>query len=303
MALTNSLIRDIRAALPDLELRENEPMSAHTSFRIGGPARLFALPKSAEEAEKLLRMARGAGVEPLIIGNGTNLLVSDAGLDNIVLRVGEGMAAIERVGESMLRAGAGVPLARLSQRAQALGLSGLEFASGIPGTLGGAVSMNAGAYGGEMSQVVRRAAYVGREGPGVLNAGTIGFAYRRSAFTDTDALITAALIELTPDEPERIASRMRELNEKRRASQPLDLPSAGSTFKRPVGGYAAALIDEAGLKGYKIGGAMVSEKHAGFVVNTGGATFEDVIKLMEHIKRTVFVNSGVTLEPEVKVLR
>lgn len=303
MRVSDSLIRAVRSALPGLRLLENEPMSAHTSFRIGGPARLFASPSCAEEAAELLRLCREAGTEPLVIGNGTNLLVADEELDAVVLRIGEDMSAVEPLGEGRIRAGAGVPLARLAQRAQALGLSGMETLSGIPGTLGGAVVMNAGAYGGEIKDVAVEADYVGRDGCCTLRGAELDFGYRRSAFSGGDALVTGAILALTPEDPEKILLKMRELSEKRRASQPLDIPSAGSTFKRPVGGYAAALIDQAGLKGFSVGGAQVSPKHAGFVVNVGGATFADVTALMEQIQARVYETSGVRLEPEVKIIR
>ncbi|MEG1789520.1 MAG: UDP-N-acetylmuramate dehydrogenase [Oscillospiraceae bacterium] len=303
MRITDTLIGDIRAALPALSLLEREPMSAHTSFRIGGAARAMALPASAEETAALLRLLYRAGVSPTVMGNGTNLLVSDSPLDIIVLKMGESMAYVSREGE-ILRAGAGIPLARLAQRALEAGLSGLEFASGIPGTLGGAISMNAGAYGGEMKDSVIETQYINADGELCLLRGAEqGFGYRHSAFSDTEAILTGGVLALRPDEPERIQSRMRELAEKRRSSQPLDLPSAGSTFKRPQGGFAAALIDEAGLKGFSIGGAQVSPKHAGFVVNRGGATFADVTALMEHIQSTVYARSGVLLEPEVKIIK
>lgn len=303
MQVTDTLIKELRAALPGLELRENEPMSAHCSFRIGGPARLMACPASAREAAALLRFLaeRGAPVE--LMGRGTNLLVADGGLDAVVVRAGEALSEAELLPGGRVRAGAGIQLAKLAVFAADAGLSGLEFAHGIPGSLGGAVFMNAGAYGGEMRDVLESVELAGPEGVREAPAGELKLSYRHSALEGAGLLVTAATLRLAPGEPEAIRARMRELMEKRRASQPLDLPSAGSTFKRPVGGYAAALIDEAGLKGFAMGGAQVSEKHAGFVVNRGGATFEDVLRLMEHIEKTVFEKSGVRLEPEVRILR
>ena len=304
MHVSEKLISDIRRALPGLELHENEPMSAHCSFRIGGPARLMCCPASAAEAAALLKLLCESGAPFELMGNGTNLLVSDEGLDKVVVRMGEAMSEAELSGDGRIRAGAGITLAKLAVFAANNGLSGLEFAHGIPGSLGGAVFMNAGAYGGEMKDVLESVEYADVDGSvRSVPASELGLSYRRSAFEGTKRLVTAATVKLTPKEPEEIRARMRELMEKRRASQPLDMPSAGSTFKRPAGGFAAALIDEAGLKGFAIGGAQVSEKHAGFVVNRGGASFEDVMRLMEHIQKTVYDRSGIGLEPEVRILK
>ena len=294
-------LRELRARCPGLTILENEPMSRHCSFRIGGPCDAMLLPSSAEEvlavAEALSRLEE----EPLLMGNGTNLLVTDAPLHRIVVRMGERFAEVE-VSEEQLTAQAGITLAQLAVAAARAGLSGLEFAHGIPGTLGGAVSMNAGAYGGEMKDVVTAVTYLD-EDLTLRETSDGAFSYRHSRFSDTRCAILSARIALTRDDPEAIRERMRALMERRRASQPLDMPSAGSTFKRPVGGYAAALIDQAGLKGYAVGGAQVSEKHAGFVVNRGGASFDDVLALMEHIRQTVSHRFGIQLEPEVKIIR
>ncbi len=298
------VVRRLREQLPALTILENEPMRAHCSFRIGGPVRALAQPSSAEETAALCRILRSAGVTPLIIGNGTNLLVTDAELNRIVIQMGDNMAEAGQTGPDTLQAGCGIPLARLAQTALACGLGGMEFAHGIPGSLGGAVSMNAGAYGGEMKDIVVTTQYLDeslevREVHGAAH----DFGYRHSRFSDTGAVILASTLRLTPGDPAAIRARMAELSEKRRASQPLELPSAGSTFKRPVGGYAAALIEQAGLKGYTVGGAQVSEKHAGFVVNRGGATFDDVLRLIDHIRAEVLRTSGIELETEVKIIR
>lgn len=304
MRVTEKLINDIRSALPGLEMHENEPMSAHCSFRIGGPARLMACPASGAEAAALLRLLREADAPVELMGKGTNLLVADEGLDAVVVRLGEAISGAELLPGDRVRAGAGISLAKLAVFAAEAGLSGLEFAHGIPGSLGGAVFMNAGAYGGEMKDVLESAEIALPDGTvREVPAEELELSYRHSALEGSGALVTAATVKLTPAEPEAIRARMRELMEKRRASQPLDMPSAGSTFKRPVGGYAAALIDQAGLKGFAIGGAQVSEKHAGFVINRGGATFDDVLRLMEHIQKTVLEKSGVRLEPEVRILK
>lgn len=298
------VVRRLREQLPALTILENEPMRAHCSFRIGGPVRALAQPSSAEETAALCRILRSADVTPLIIGNGTNLLVTDTELNRIVIQMGDSMSGAGQTGPDTLQAGCGIPLARLAQTALACGLGGMEFAHGIPGSLGGAVSMNAGAYGGEMKDIVVTTQYLDeslelREVHGAAH----DFGYRHSRFSDTGAVILASTLRLTHSDPAAIRARMAELSEKRRASQPLELPSAGSTFKRPAGGYAAALIEQAGLKGYAIGGAQVSEKHAGFVVNRGGATFDDVLRLIDHIRSEVLRTSGIELETEVKIIR
>lgn len=298
------LIRELRQTLPQLTILEHEPMKAHCSFRIGGPVRAMVQPAGAEEAAAVCRALRAHGVAPLILGNGTNLLVTDEALDRIAVQFGEKMSAVERVGEDSLRAACGVTLARLAATAQSFGLAGLEFAHGIPGSLGGGVSMDAGAYGGEMKDVIVSTRCLTPEGEVREVVGAEhDFRYRHSVFSDTDSVILESTVKLVPGDKDEIFARMMELREKRRSSQPLDMPSAGSTFKRPVGGYAAALIDQAGLKGYAIGGAQVSEKHAGFVINRGGATFDDVLRLIDHIRSEVLRTSGIELETEVKIIR
>ena len=304
MRVSEKLIFDIRRALPGLELHENEPMSAHCAFRIGGPARLMCCPASAAEAAALLKLLAGEGVPFELMGNGTNLLVADEGLDKVVVRMGEAMSEAELHGDGRIRAGAGSGRGTLAVRASASGLAGLGFGDGRAGRVGGGGCMNAGAYGGEMKDVLESVEYADTDGVvRSVPASELELSYRHSALEGTGRLVTSATVKLTPKEPEEIRARMRELMEKRRASQPLDMPSAGSTFKRPAGGFAAALIDEAGLKGFAIGGAQVSEKHAGFVVNRGGASFEDVMRLMEHIQKTVYDRSGIRLEPEVRILK
>ena len=292
--------RELRRALPGLTLRENEPMSAHCAFRIGGPADLFAEPATEAEVQALLTFLRARGICPAFVGNGSNLLVHDAGIRGVVVHIGPALGDIRREGET-LRAGAGVTLARLAVYAREQGLSGLEFAHGIPGSLGGAVMMNAGAYGGEMAQVVSAVRYLDANGE-IAETADAEFAYRHSRFARGGELILGAAVSLHPDDPGKIHERMQELWKKRSASQPLDQPSAGSTFKRPAGGYAAAMIDEAGCKGLSVGGAQVSEKHAGFIVNTGGASCADVLALMAQVTDAVYRRFGVTLEPEVRVI-
>ena len=299
----NAITRELRQALPELEIRENEPMSAHCSFKIGGPARLMLFPASAGEAAAVLGLLRREGVRTLIMGNGTNLLVPDEGYDGAVVCMSRPCSDIELIDETKIRAGAGATLAATAVFAAEHSLTGLEFAHGIPGSVGGGTAMNAGAYGGEMRDVIESVEFVDLDGQiKTLEASELGMSYRHSVFSDTDKLITSVTFALTPGDAGAIRERMRELIEKRRASQPLDMPSAGSTFKRPANGYAAAMIDAAGLKGERVGGAMVSTKHAGFVINAGGASYEDVVALMREIRRRVYEREGVLLEPEVKLM-
>lgn len=300
----NELVELIRGELPGLAVRLDEPMARHCSFRIGGPADIFAEAGSEEQAAGLFGLCRSAGAPLLVIGKGTNLLVCDEGVSGVVMRLG-GDFLDARVEGRLLYAGAACPLARAAVLARQAELTGLEFAHGIPGSLGGAVMMNAGAYGGEMSGVVESVRCLDADGVvREYSGGELEFSYRHSRFCESGgAVILSARLGLEPGDGAEIENRMRELMEKRSASQPLDRPSAGSTFKRPKTGYAAAMIDGAGLKGFKIGGAAVSEKHAGFVVNLGGASFADVTAVMEHVRKTVLDKYGVELEPEVRVIR
>jgi len=290
--------------LPDMKLVCDEPMSRHTSFRIGGPAARMAFPASAEQVVLLQGLAEECGIRPLVIGNGTNLLVSDAGIDNLVIDTSE-MNTIHMEEDGVtVTAYAGVSLARLADFACKQGLTGLEFAHGIPGTLGGAVCMNAGAYGGEMKQVIDSVVLLDpEEGIRVLSCEEMEFGYRHSLLDEhPEYIVLSASVKLTPGDPETIRETMRELMGKRKASQPLEWPSAGSTFKRPEGYFAAALIDQCGLKGLTVGGAQVSEKHAGFVINQGGATCADVLELIRQIQERVLTEKGVRLEPEVRII-
>lgn len=301
----------LRERCPELELRRDEPMSRHTSFRIGGPVPLMALPRSEEEVQEILSAAvLEAGVTPFFMGNGTNLLVADEGADLFVIKAFHGLDRLELAkegewpGRRTVVAGSGVLLSQLANFAMEYGLTGLEFAHGIPGTVGGAVTMNAGAYGGEMVQVLESVTFLDEAGDiCTLPASACGFGYRKSIFSDRKCLILKARYHLEQGDPAVIKARMDELAAKRREKQPLEYPSAGSMFKRPPGHFAAALIDQCGLKGLTVGGAQVSEKHAGFVVNRGGATCADVLELVRQVKERVFQQTGVELEMEVKVLR
>lgn len=297
-------LRDaLRADCPALELRENEPLAKYTTFRVGGPAALMALPRTEGEAQAALKAARALGVEPFFLGNGSNLLVPDEGYEGFLLKLAGELEQVRETGGG-LEAGGGVLLSRLAAAAQTAGLAGLEFAGGIPGSVGGAVTMNAGAYGGEMAQVVTRVTCLTRTGElETVPGDRCAFSYRHSAFSDGARLILKAAFSLVPGEPSEIRARMDDLAARRREKQPLEWPSAGSMFKRPPGHFAAALIDQCGLKGLTVGGAQVSEKHAGFVINRGGATCADVLALVDRVQEEVLRQTGVELEMEVRVLR
>lgn len=303
MSWTLEFDKKIKELLPTLEMLCDEPMSRHTTFRIGGPARRMAFP-GADQLVTLLELAENCGAAPLVMGKGSNLLVADQGLDRLVVNTSgmDGMELGERPGT--ITAEAGVSLARLAVFACGQGLTGLEFAHGIPGTLGGAVCMNAGAYDGEMKQVIREVTvYFPGEGVRTLTCEEMAFGYRHSLLSDrTDAVVLSAMMALAPGEETAIRDKMQELMGRRKTSQPLEYPSAGSTFKRPTGFFAGTLIDQCGLKGLSVGGAQVSEKHAGFVINRGGATCADVTELIRQVQERVLAEKGVRLEPEVRII-
>ena len=296
------LIERLRAAAPDAVLLENEPMKNHTTFRIGGPADAVFFPTDAEQVRRALGEAAALGVPAFVMGNGSNLLVRDGGVRGLVVILGEGMSDIARRGNT-LTAQAGCPLSRLSKRAQAEGLAGLAFAAGIPGSVGGAVAMNAGAYGGEIGQTLSRALTLARDGSMAwMSRDELSLAYRDSAVLRRNLIVLEAEFALAEGDPAAILEEMNEYNRRRREKQPLNMPSAGSTFKRPLGYYAGALIEAAGLKGASVGGAQVSEKHAGFIVNTGSATARDVLSLIRYVQEKVYENSGVNLETEIRTI-
>lgn len=286
-----------------LTVSPHEPMSRHTTFRIGGEIRLFAVPHSVEQVVYALQSARELDVPIYPLGNGSNLLCTDEPMELCGLCLMDGLNELELLDNHQIRCGAGVTLAKLAAFALKNGLTGLEFASGIPGTLGGGAVMNAGAYGGELKDVLIATSYVTAEGEtGTLYGEEQGFGYRTSAFAKGGMIITGGIVQLTPGDPAAIKAKMSELNQKRRDKQPLEYPSAGSTFKRPVGGFAAALIDQCGLKGFTVGGAQVSPKHAGFVVNVGGATCADILSLTDQVHDIVLEQTGISLELEIKKL-
>ena len=294
--------REIQSFLSEIELRFEEPMSRHTSFRIGGAAEVMAFPKTREELAEVLKTSALLDCKSAILGAGTNVLAPDEGISGLVICLKDCLDGMQQLDDTHIRVMAGVTMSRAAVFAANLGLSGLEFAHGIPGTVGGGVYMNAGAYGGEICQVCTQVEVMDRNGNvRVLSGEEMQFSYRHSILEETDDIVVRADFALTKDDPETIKAKMKELIGKRSASQPLDLPSAGSAFKRPVGGYAAALIDQAGLRGFQVGGAAVSSKHCGFAVNMGGATAEDVKELLRQVSDKVFEHSGIRLEPEVRI--
>ena len=288
--------------LPHVELRMDEPMSRHTSFRIGGPVAVMAFPKSGTELADILKVSALLDIKPVILGAGTNVRAPDQGMDALVICLKDCMGGMEQMDDTTIRVAAGVTMTRAAMFAANLGLGGMEFAHGIPGTVGGGVYMNAGAYGGEIKDICVFVEVMDLQGNITHRTNEeMKFSYRHSVLEDEQAIVLSADFKLIPTDPETVKAKMRELQGKRSASQPLDLPSAGSAFKRPVGGFAAALIDQAGLKGYTVGGAAISTKHAGFAVNVGGATAADVRNLLQQVSDIVYEQSGIRLEPEVRI--
>ena len=284
------------------QVLEAESMSRHTTFRIGGPADLFVVPKSVDEIAEVLKICREEKAPYFILGNGSNLLVSDKGYRGVVVQLYRGFGKITVSGEE-IHAQAGALLSGIAAAARDASLTGFEFAGGIPGTLGGAVVMNAGAYGGEMKDVLKEVTVLTPEGEILtLQTDELHMGYRTSVVKEAGYIVLEAVLSLAKGDPEAIRSRMQELAGMRSSKQPLSYPSAGSTFKRPEGYFAGKLIMDSGLRGYQVGGAQVSEKHCGFVINAGNATAEDVCRLMEDVQRIVREKFGVTLEPEVKFL-
>lgn len=283
------------------KVKIDEPMAAHTTYRVGGPADVVFFPESAEEIDKAMKIAHEAGIQIYVFGNGSNLIVRDGGIRGLVIILGERFSGIEVVG-NRIHAQAGATLAKVATAALNASLTGLEFASGIPGTLGGGCAMNAGAYGGQLSDVFVQAEVLAEKGIEVLDRDAMEMGYRSTRPLRTGAIVLSADFELVPGEAEVISGKMKELNAKRRDKQPLNLPSAGSVFKRPEGYFAGALIEQCGLKGYTIGGAQVSEKHAGFIVNIGGATAGDILNLIRYVQDTVRTETGVSLELEQQIV-
>ena len=296
------MIKDIlENILAKENIKENEPMKNHISFKTGGCARYFVTPECSDEVIAVIEALKKEKVPYTVIGNGSNLLFSDKGFDGAVVCIGKKMSSVSADGVSVT-AQAGALLSRISSVATANSLTGFEFASGIPGSLGGALVMNAGAYGGEMKDVVRTTTYVDASGKiKTISSEEHQFGYRKSVFKNGDVILSS-VIELKKGDIEEIKAKCEELNTRRREKQPLEYPSAGSTFKRPEGHFASKLIDDASLRGYRVGGAMVSEKHCGFVINYDNATSMDIFNLMKEVKRTVYDKFGVVLEPEVRLI-
>ena len=291
----------LRACADDATVLANEPMAAHTTFRIGGPADWLVRPRSVEAAARIVRACRARGVALHVLGRGSNVLVSDAGVRGVVMEMGSDFASVD-VDGCRITAQAGATLADVANTACDRGLAGFEFAHGIPGTVGGAAIMNAGAYGGEFKDVAVGVRCLTPEGDVVsVSAEDAAWGYRSSLLADRGYIVVEATIELSPGDPESIRATMDDLMRRRIEKQPLELPSAGSTFKRPEGHFAGQLIDEARLRGYRVGGAQVSEKHAGFVVNAGGATAADVRQVIADVQARVRETAGVDLEPEVRM--
>ncbi|MDO4178811.1 MAG: UDP-N-acetylmuramate dehydrogenase [Phascolarctobacterium sp.] len=284
------------------EIKVNEPMSKHTTFKIGGPADFLATPSNVDELVALIKTAKANHVPFTLIGNGSNLIVRDKGIRGLVIKLASQMAN-ERVEGNTLTFDAGISLALASHKAAKLGLTGMEFASGIPGTIGGAAFMNAGAYDGEMKNIIKSVRVLKTDGSlAELSNAELDFGYRKSAIQGTGDIVVSVTVELVPGDKEEIYEKMADFNERRTSKQPLDKPSAGSMFKRPPGYFAGTLIDQTGLKGYTVGGAQVSEKHAGFVVNIGNATCEDVLQLIKDVQAKIMEAHGVHLEPEPLVI-
>lgn len=296
------LQQKIAEKLSDITIRMDEPMAKHTSFRIGGNAEIMTFPKNAEELRRILNMSALLDAKIAILGAGTNVLAPDEGISGIVVCLKDCFGGMEQIDDTHIRVSAGVTMTRAAMFAANHGLSGMEFAHGIPGSIGGGVYMNAGAYGGEIANICEQLEVMSMDGRvRVLTGAQMDFSYRHSILEETGEIVLSAVFSLVPRAVEDIKADMKALQAKRSASQPLDLPSAGSAFKRPIGGYAAALIDAAGLKGYAVGGASISTKHAGFAVNLGGASAQDVKTLLRDVSDRVWEASGIRLEPEIRI--
>lgn len=289
-------------AIKGISVLEQEPMQKHTTFRIGGAAKYFAMPKNVDEIQTLISYCQNQNISYCVLGNGSNVLFTDAGYDGMIIQIGSAMSEI-RVDGTAVYVQAGAILAKVAKLAYEAGLTGMEFAAGIPGSIGGAIVMNAGAYGGEMKDIVASVDVLSTDG--VFRKYTcdeMEFAYRHSII-DEDKIVVGVELTLQKGDKTAILNRMNELAEARRSKQPLEYPSAGSTFKRPDGYFAAKLIDDSGLRGYRVGGAMVSEKHCGFVVNVEQASSADVLAVMQHVQDVVNEKYGVMLEPEVRIIQ
>lgn len=298
----SAMIEALQGFIPEENIHLQEPMAAHTTFRAGGPAECFIEIENAQQLQKIQRYLYQVEYPFVVVGNGSNLLVSDTGYQGIVLQIGKKMSKIETSG-NVITAQSGASMAQVAAAAWQNGLTGLEFASGIPGTVGGGVVMNAGAYGGELSQVVTEVQVLDKNSEFLtLDNDTMEFGYRKSTIRRRPFIVTEVVFALSPEDPAKIRARMDELAVRRREKQPLEFPSAGSTFKRPEGYYAGELIMNAGLRGFQVGGARVSDKHCGFVINAGNASAADIMDVIWEVQRRVKERFGVELEPEVVFL-
>ena len=296
------LIERIRAIVDSENVLVDEPMSAHTTFRVGGPADCFVMPRTIDELVKVLDLVRTSGQALFVMGRGSNLLVSDEGLRGVVVQIANNLSDVQIDASGLVKAEAGASNARIASMARDAGLTGYEFAAGIPGAVGGAAIMNAGAYDGEFKQVAVGATCVDGEGRLVnVTPEQAEWGYRSSAIARNGLIVASVELQLHPGDPDDIQERMDDLACRRQDKQPLDKPSAGSTFKRPEGHFAGKLIQDAGMQGYQVGGAQVSTKHAGFVVNVGGATAADVLTVIHDVQRAVSREFGIDLEPEVRL--
>ena len=298
MAAYSSLFKGV---VSNENIRENEPMSRHTTFKTGGSADLMLLPASEAELLEAVKLCSENSLPYLIIGNGSNLLVTDKGIRGVVIKLGRDFAKINVEG-NVICAQAGALLSAAANAALKAELSGMEFAAGIPGTVGGAVCMNAGAYGGELKDIIREVRVFDKGEVKILTNAKADFVYRGSRIMDEGMIVLSAVFELKKGSKEDIRSLMDDYSQRRRSKQPLDKPSAGSTFKRPKGDFAGRLIEVAGLKGYGIGGAKVSDKHCGFIINDSGASSTDILELIDFVRKKVYESSGVMLEPEVRII-
>ena len=300
--MNSSLIEAMRQIVSADNLLINEPMSRHTTFRTGGPACLFLRPENQDQLKKVMDFVRRLGTDYFVLGNGSNLLVSDEGYDGVIISLSK-FNKVELKGTNQIYVEAGAMNSTIASFARDNALTGFEFAAGIPGTIGGAMIMNAGAYGGEMAQVVTEVTVLSPEGEiMVLDNNTMEFGYRTSAIKNKGFIVLSVLLTLKRGKEEEITAQMKELAEKRRDKQPLEYPSAGSTFKRPEGYFAGKLIEDAGLRGFSVGDAQVSEKHCGFVVNKGSASSTDIYNLIKEVQKVVYEKANVRLEPEVIIL-
>lgn len=295
--------KELGERIPGICIEENVPMAQYTSFRAGGEARMMVIPADAEQLSAVLGVLSGSGVQYMVLGNGTNILVKDSGYDGVIVKIGSGFDYVRQEG-CRLVCGSGTRMSVAAKAALEGGLSGFEFASGIPGFTGGAVFMNAGAYGGEMKDILRRAKIVSKNGSRefYMTADELEMGYRHTKLHDTGDIVTEVEFVLEEGNRTQIKAKMTELMEKRNSRQPVNFPSAGSFFKRPEGYFAGKLIQDAGLKGLSVGGAQVSELHSGFIINRGGATATDILQLMEMIQARVFDEFGVRLETEVRII-